>query len=112
MIIGVGTDIVSVARIASAMAEHEGFLVRILTPAERSYCGQDAKKVAARWAAKEALYKALGGGLSWQDAEISHAESGSPVISWRDQGSHAAHLSLSHENDFAVAFVVVERPQS
>ena len=109
----------SVTRIAEAMRKHEHFTHRILTETERAYCKDDPKKVASRWAAKEALYKALSlatpgegaptKGLSWLHVEVGHLPSGAPTLKWPDQGSLAAHLSLSHEDDFAVAFVVIER---
>lgn len=119
MIIGIGTDIVSVARIAEAMRKHEHFTHRILTESERTYCQDEPRKVASRWAAKEALYKALSlaspgegapaKGLSWLHVEVGHLPSGAPTLSWSGQGDTKAHLSLSHEDDFAVAFVILER---
>jgi len=117
---GIGIDIVEVARIAEATRRHgPAFLERFLTAHERTYCDGHANPEihhAARFAAKEAVAKALGTGIGgdcgWLDIEISRlAESGAPVV--RLHGAAAAfaarhaigevRVSLSHTRDHAVA---------
>ena len=85
---GIGIDMVEVERIAAAIGRHgEAFLARLFTPAERSYC--DTKKnpaihYAARFAAKEAVAKALGTGIgaqaNWLDLEVTHDANGAPRL--------------------------------
>ena len=103
-------DIVSVRRIERAM-RRAGFLKRILTPDERQL-DLTPMRVASRWAAKEAIYKALGGGIVWQDLSVLNDTQRAPLIIWhRDTstlGPIKVHLSLSHEHEHAVAFAVVE----
>ncbi|MFZ5723984.1 MAG: holo-ACP synthase [Pseudomonadota bacterium] len=123
-ICGIGTDLVSVARIAEVLAGHgDRFRARILTPEERREfpgTAPEARWLAKRWAAKEAAAKALGTGiggrLSFQDIVVGREASGRPVLEFRgaglrlaqERGIVAAHLSLSDERDFALAFVVLE----
>lgn len=69
-------------------------------------------RVASRWAAKEAIYKALGGGVQWQDVSVL-AESGRAAsLKWHRSGilkaDETLHVTLSHERDHAVAFAVLE----
>ena len=115
-------DIVKVGRIEKALARWPGtFETRIFTEGETAY--SEAKKhpalhLAARFAAKEAAFKALGtgysGGVSWKDAEVV-SDGGKPklVLSGRlgevaaGMGVLAAHLSLSHDADYAVAYVIL-----
>ena len=103
-------DIVSVERIETAMAR-PGFLERILTPDEL-LLDLIPMRVASRWAAKEAVYKAFGGGIRWHDLSILNDTTRAPVIIWhRDMsefGAFKVHLSLSHERENAVAIAVVE----
>lgn len=110
MIRGVGVDIVSVRRIERAM-RRAGFLERILTPDERQL-DLTPMRVASRWAAKEAIYKALGGGIRWQDLSVLNDTRRAPLIIWHRDiaafGPIRVHLSLSHEHEHAVAFAVVE----
>lgn len=130
---GIGTDLVSVARIASALADHgDRFRARVLTPDERrDFSGKsaperktdaqvEARWLAKRWAAKEAVAKAfgtgIGGELSFQDIVIGREPSGRPTLSFRgkgvelarQRGVRRAHLSLSDEGDNALAFVILE----
>lgn len=108
MIEGLGLDIVEVSRIAEAM-QRDGFLERVLTPAERGL-GLTPERVAGRWAAKEALAKALGMKLSWQDVEILNAPDGRPVVAVQGLGDDLrVHVSISHERGLAVATAIVER---
>jgi holo-[acyl-carrier protein] synthase len=122
VVIGVGVDIVPISRIA-AMIERWGdrFAGRVLTEAERVYCmgrASPAQHVAARFAAKEAVLKALGvpEGASWHDMAVD-LEGGSPALRLAGVVGAAAarlgvarsHVSLSHAGDYAVAVVVVEK---
>ena len=115
MIIGVGTDLVDVARFADSLERTPTLRDRLFTPAEAEL---PLESLAARYAAKEALAKALGapGDLSWQDAEVVTDVSGWPSFELRgsvaaraeQQGVQRVHLSLSHDAGVAVAFVVLE----
>ncbi len=115
---GIGTDIVSIARIAEALSRHEDrFLYRILTPSELLEFEKRKDKIAylaKRYAAKEAIAKALGCGLgenlSFQDIVIRNLESGAPTakINRAPFSSLNVHLSLSDEKEYAVAFVVID----
>jgi holo-[acyl-carrier protein] synthase len=114
MIAGVGTDIVEIDRIAEAM-RRDGFAARIFTDAERNYClskVDSAQHFAGRFAAKEAVAKALGGSLSWQDVEILPDSFGKPVVRLLNGASDAAGrmqvmVSISHCRAYAVAYAVV-----
>ncbi|KAF0259362.1 holo-ACP synthase [Clavibacter michiganensis] len=115
MIRGIGVDVVDVARFARSAERTPGLVPRLFAPAERSL---PARSLAARFAAKEALIKALGGpgGISWQDMEVVRDEHGDP--SFRVAGVVAEvaaargvtriHLSMSHDAGLATAFVVTE----
>lgn len=114
MIVGVGVDVCSVARFADAAARPH-FLERVFRPDERA--GR-LETLAGRWAAKEALAKALGApaGLAWHDCRVARAASGAPgfettgtVRARLDElGIRTIHLSLSHDAGLAVAMVVCE----
>jgi holo-[acyl-carrier protein] synthase len=88
MIVGLGTDIVEVDRIAKMIADHgDHFLTRVFTPREIEHCQQRrefAQHYAGRWAAKEAVMKVLGTGftpdVNWSDIEIRVRPSGQPYI--------------------------------
>jgi holo-[acyl-carrier protein] synthase len=124
MILGLGTDIVEVARIASSFQQHgERFLNRVLLPDEMAYClqhRQPAPFIAVRFAAKEAIAKAFGTGLGaqlgWLDMEIRRRESGEPFVVlhgngeklFSERGAKQLHLSLSHAENYAVATVILE----
>ena len=101
------------------------FVERVYTERERAYCDSrgvvSAQHYAARFAAKEAALKALQtgwrGGISWQDVEISARESGAPFLIFTGEvlsifkkfDATAAHLSLSHTSEHAIAQVILER---
>lgn len=124
MIVGVGTDLVSVARLDDVVARQgERFLERVLAPEERANLPElpegRARFVARRWAAKEAFAKAYGTGIRGEVAlgaiVVSHDALGKPVLSYSDalasrmrQRGWRAHLSISDEHDYALAFVVIE----
>ena len=113
---GVGIDVVDVDRFAAAVARTPSLAARLLTEAERAV--QRPERLAARFAAKEAVAKALGapGGLRWHDAEVVDAGGGQPGLVLRgtveraaiERGIHAGHLALSHDGRMAVALVVAE----
>lgn len=125
---GIGTDLVSIARIAAALDQHgERFRARLLTaeerrdfPEKRHDARAESRWLAKRWAAKEAVAKAfgtgIGGELSFQDIVIGREVSGRPTLSFRGKGVELArrrgvvhaHVSLSDERDIALAFVVLE----
>ncbi|MDX6326801.1 MAG: holo-[acyl-carrier protein] synthase [Nocardioidaceae bacterium] len=115
MIIGIGVDVCEVARFESALRRTPGLTERLFTPGERD---RPIASLAARFAAKEALVKALGGppGLLWHDAEVVSEETGRPVFAVRGtvgsaveaSGARSVHLSLSHDAGIASAFVVLE----
>ena len=124
MIIGIGTDIVNVARIEAASARHgTAFAARILSEQELAECASQAhpaRFLSKRFAAKEALAKATGHGLrhpvSLHRITVSHDELGKPVFLFDEElsnflsklGMVRHHLSLSDERDSAVAFVILE----
>ncbi|MEC9290867.1 MAG: holo-ACP synthase [Pseudomonadota bacterium] len=117
MILGVGVDICEIARIEKIFSKSkEQFSERLL--AEGELCKDSAEAYAKRFAAKEAVSKALGTGigekLSFQDIEISHHESGQPYVMLSEKaiahfGDVKLHLSLSDEAGLAVAYVVAEK---
>jgi holo-[acyl-carrier protein] synthase len=116
MILGVGTDLVEVARLEAALARTPTLRQRLFTERESPL---SIESLAARFAAKEALAKALGApaGLSWQDAEVLTDETGRPGFELRGTvaasvGTARTHLSLSHDGGFALAYVVLESPDS
>ena len=124
MILGTGIDIVECLRIAQMIERHgELFITRVFTDHEIEYCS--ARKAATqhyagRWAAKEAVLKALGTGwrrgVSWRDIEIRNDKSGAPTVKLRGgardvmQAAQIArlHVTISHCRSFAVAYVVAE----
>ena len=111
MIVGVGVDVIEIARIAKACAR-PSFADRILTPLEREFCLKP-HQVAGRWAAKEAVAKAVGLELTWQQVEILPDEFGVPHASIRsphfDPGRLRIHVSISHERNQAIAMAILER---
>ena len=124
MILGTGVDIVETVRIAQALKKHgERFSKRIYTPAETAYCEKfknRAERYAARFAAKEAAFKALGtgwrDGVRWLDVEVTHLPSGKPELVLRGRaeelarqlGVRRAEVSISHADRYAVAQVIFD----
>lgn len=106
MIRGIGADVVQIARIERAM-RNPRFTVRILTESERKQ-RVTAAFLAGRWAAKEAIAKAIGRSLSWQDVEVLPGENGAPVVRWLNGWNHRVHLSISHEKSVAFAVAIWE----
>jgi holo-[acyl-carrier protein] synthase len=111
VIVGIGIDVVEIARIRRAL-ENPRFADRILTPKEREFCITPSQ-VAGRWAAKEAVYKALGLPLGWHHIEILPDEIGAPRATIDshhfDPGRLRLKLSITHERSFAAAVALVER---
>lgn len=97
------------------------FTSRILTPGEQAECeskGDRIGSIAARFAAKEAMFKAVGTGwvkgIGWQDVEVVADSNGKPVIHVHGEVArlmqgHRIHLSISHERHHSIAFVVIEK---
>lgn len=124
MIVGMGVDIIEVARVRAAVERFgERFLRRLFTEGEIRYCESKANKYerfAARFAAKEAALKAIGTGLSrgvsWQDVEVVREPSGRPTLSFTGKaaefakrlGSRRASISLTHTEQVAFAQVILE----
>jgi holo-[acyl-carrier protein] synthase len=128
MIFGIGTDIVSVARIENALTKHgERFMDRVLSAEEVKAMPETldlarglGRFLAKRWAAKEAFAKALGTGigdtLSFQDITISHDEKGKPIVvasealkvQLASRNVTRMHVTISDETEFAIAYVVLE----
>lgn len=108
-IVGVGIDMVDIARIRAAMRSPR-FLPRILR-SEEMRPNPSAEWVAGRWAAKEAAAKALGTHLRWHDVAIVAGSDGKPGVHLVESAKRPnikIHLSISHERQFAVAMVVAE----
>jgi len=115
VIIGTGIDLVDVPRFERTVTRTPRLLERLFAPSER---GMRIPSLAARYAAKEALIKALGGsdGVHWTEIEIASEPSGRPhfVLSGstaavvRDRGIDRVHLTLSHDAGLATAFVIAE----
>lgn len=115
MIVGVGIDVVDLERFARSLERTPGLAVRLFTETEREL---HPRSLAARFAAKEALAKALGAprGLAWTDAEVRRAPDGRPSLHVEGTVAAAAarlgvtswHISLSHDGGVAVAVVIAE----
>ncbi len=120
--LGLGIDIVEISRIAGIISRRgTSFLGRIYTPAELDYAGDGKnrhRRLAGRWAAKEAVRKTLGpglGGVAWQDVEVLPGKMGEPRVHLHghtgriaaDLGATAVHLSISHSVEYAVAVAML-----
>lgn len=121
MIIGVGIDVAAIDRFEASLLRTPSLAQRLFTERELLLPGGERRgpaSLAARFAAKEALAKALGapGGLSWTDAEVCTESSGRPVLEVRGTvaaraaalGVRSWHLSLSHDAGVASAVVIAE----
>ena len=122
-LISLGTDILKIERIDAVVARlGDRFVRRILTENERleyGSSGQPNRLLAKRFAAKEAIAKALGTGIgrgvSWQDIQINHDENGAPLVELSGGAQEVAHrrgaasvlLSLTDETDYVVAFAAL-----
>jgi holo-[acyl-carrier protein] synthase len=124
MIVGTGVDVVEISRIRRITEKPTNrFILRVFTPSERQYCRahrDSAPHFAVRFAAKEALFKALGTGwakgITWQDTEVLREGQGAPTIVLHGEalrlseskGTKTIHLSLSHSDQWAIATVILE----
>ena len=124
MIVGTGVDIAETSRLEEGLERHgERFTKRLFTPAEVAYCERfknRGERYAARFAAKEAAFKALGtgwgAGVRWLDVEVTHQPSGKPelVLTGRAQevarglGITRMAVSISHSDRYVVAQVIFE----
>jgi len=116
----IGVDLVEVARVQAVLARHPArFLARVYTPQEVADCQGQAASLAARWAAKEAVSKALGSGwegIEWTEIEIVRTPQGQPGIVLHGAARALADrlglqqwvVSLSHTAAYAVAFVIAQ----
>ncbi len=118
-IVGLGVDICEIARMERALARHPTMRARVFTPEEIAYCdakGRPAESYAGRFAAREAVIKALGGyrGRRWQDISVARHPSGAPSISLAGNAKRRADglgvtnvlITFTHEKTNAVAFAV------
>ncbi|MBE0598940.1 MAG: holo-ACP synthase [Desulfuromonadales bacterium] len=126
MIAGVGVDLARIERFRRFLEKGKGGVIeRLFTAGEQAYAAgkrDPAPHLAARFAAKEAYLKALGLGLregmSWQEVEVVHDHLGCPSLRltgrageiFHQRGLRSAHLSYSHDGDYAIATVVLEAP--
>ena len=116
----IGIDIIEIARIEAAIASlGDAFLKRIYTESELELCRRKPSSLAARFAGKEAVIKALGQqgeGISWKDIEILADASGKPVVHLHGKAQSQANnlkldefaISLSHSREYAAALVIGE----
>ena len=117
MIIGIGVDLADIARFERTIQRTPRLLERMFGPVEREL---PLRSLAARYAAREALIKALGGsdGLAFHEVEIVSDSRGKPSFSLSGgtaevvaaKGGTTVHLSMSHDADLAIAYVIVEGP--
>jgi holo-[acyl-carrier protein] synthase len=124
MIIGTGVDVVEITRFRDVMERlKDRFILRVFTPGEQRFCNGHRDPVphfAVRFAAKEALFKALGTGwakgVTWLDAEVQRERQDAPAMVLHGEakrlsaakGAQKVHLSLSHSDLWAVAMVILE----
>lgn len=124
MILGHGIDVAEVERVGRSIDRFgDRFLQRVFTPAERAYAGDGPRRnehLAARFAAKEAVFKALGTGwaqgVGWTDVEVVREPAGKPALRLSGAASERAerlgvkrwHVSLTHTGSVAMASVIAE----
>jgi holo-[acyl-carrier protein] synthase len=122
LIVGVGIDIVEIKRIKNAIERNDRFLERIFTETELDYLRSRNLRpeyVSGRFAAKEAVAKALGTGFrgfDFRDIEIDRTTLGKPIVSLKGkakviadrEGQYNIHLSISHGEESAVAYAILE----
>lgn len=119
MKIATGVDLIEIARIEEVIARHgKHYLERIYTPPELEQCGRRSESLAGRFAAKEAVAKALGSGIGdvgWKEIEVLGDEQNAPVLTLygaarqraADLGLVTWSVSISHSQSHSVAFVVM-----
>lgn len=118
MKLATGVDLIEIARIEEVVARHgKHYLERVFTPAELDHCGKRAESLAGRWAAKEAVAKALGtgiGDITWKEIEILGDEQNAPTLTLHGMAQSRAKelglttwsVSISHSLSHSVAFAV------
>jgi holo-[acyl-carrier protein] synthase len=125
VIVSIGIDIIEIRRVREVLTRTPRFRERVFTEDERAYCdsrgGTAAQHYAARFAAKEAAFKALRtgwrDGLAWHHVEVASDDLGAPLLQlsghardlFERMGATHAHLSLSHTAEHAVAQVLFEK---
>jgi holo-[acyl-carrier protein] synthase len=122
-IVGIGVDVVEVGRVRELLQRRRSFRERVFTPEEIVYCDSKAtpaQSYAARWAAREACIKALGGvrGLRWKDIHVLRSSSGAPRLGLEGPAKERATalgatdvlVSFGHERSIATAFCVAVGP--
>lgn len=120
---GIGVDLVDVDRVRRLISRRTSFAARVFTPQEIEYCERQAdpaESYAARWAAREACRKALGGvrGMRWHDVRVARAPSGAPSLVLEGAtlrradalGVSQVMVALTHERKMAGAFCVAVMP--
>jgi len=126
MVIGIGTDIIEIDRIKDSIEKNgDRFLSKIYTPTEIEYCLSKANKYqhfAARFAAKEAVYKALATGwqelLSWQEIEIFNESTGMPQVTMCGKlkeflsDDKSLKISISHSKNYVVCVAIIYKTDS
>jgi holo-[acyl-carrier protein] synthase len=118
-IVGIGVDVVEVERVQHILDRRSTFRDRVFTPEEVAYCdgkAVPARYYAARWAAREACVKALGGvrGFRWHDIRVERSPSGAPSLALEGSakaradrmGAREVLVSFSHEGSMATAFCI------
>jgi len=116
-ILGIGIDMIDINRIQKVYQKHQKrFLDHILTSQEKEQFKQKTNNLhqescflAKKWAAKEAAIKALGGTISFKDAEILSEPSGQPVLTILNQPDLITHISITDEYPYAQAFVIISK---
>ncbi|MCK4979998.1 MAG: holo-ACP synthase [Candidatus Delongbacteria bacterium] len=124
MIFGIGTDIIQIERVKKSIETIPGFSAKIFTPLEIKYCLSKKNKYehfAARFAAKEAFFKAIGtgwrGGLAFSEIEVNNDDLGKPSFELYGKTKEFSdvnnflniHLSITHIKELAQAFVIIEK---
>ncbi|HSP87215.1 MAG TPA: holo-ACP synthase [Ignavibacteriaceae bacterium] len=121
MVIGIGIDIIEIDRIKQSVDEYgDQYLKKVYTPGELKYCLAKKNKyqhLAARFAAKEAIYKAISSNwdseLSWQDMEIINASNGMPEVKFKGNlekflsNDKSLKISMSHSRDYVACVAIV-----
>jgi len=124
VIVGIGVDVIEIQRLRDVLARQgDRFIRRVFTPTEQEYCQSQRDSIphyAARFAAKEAAFKALGTGwakgVRWLDVEVRRKAGGAPELMLSGEakrlsealGGSKLHVSLSHAVHSAIAMVVIE----
>jgi holo-[acyl-carrier protein] synthase len=119
-VVGIGVDLVDVGRLERLLEQWPGMAGRLFTPAERAYAAgrhRPAEHLAARFAAKEATFKALGAGwpaIGWHDVEVARTDAGPRLLlsgrAAQRAGGARSLVSLSHEGGMAIAQVLLLAP--